>query len=46
MAVNPAGVRGIVERACARPGTPGAHAGRDLGVAICVLWIVGGPWAW
>lgn len=32
MTVIPAGVRAIVERAFARPGIPGASAGRVLGM--------------
>lgn len=46
MAVNPAGVRGSVARACARPDVPGACAGRDFSAVISVLSTVGGPWTW
>jgi hypothetical protein len=46
MAVNPAGVRAFVERACARPDAPGARAGRDFGAVISALSAVGGPWTW
>ncbi len=46
MAVNPAGVRGSVARACARPEVPGACAGRDFSAVISVLSTVGGPWTW
>jgi hypothetical protein len=46
MAVNPAGVRGITARACARPDAPGGRAGRDFGAVISVTFMVGGPWTW
>ena len=37
MAVSPADVRAIVDRACARPEVPGACAGRDFGAVISAL---------
>jgi hypothetical protein len=46
MAVGPAGVRRAVERACARPGTPGTRARRGFGAVISPLPAVGGPWTW
>jgi len=44
MAVDPAGVRGIVAHACVRPDAPGARAGRDSGAVISVLSAAGEPW--
>ena len=46
MAEDPAAVRGIVARACARPDAPGGRADRDCGTVISALSAVGGPWAW
>ena len=46
MAVNPAGARGIAERACACPDMPGARTGRDFGAVIFAALLVGGPWTW
>lgn len=46
MAVNSAGVRRAVERACARRGAIGTRAGRGFGVVIFPLAVVGGPWTW
>ena len=46
MTVSPAEMRGIAVRACARPGMPGARAGRESGAVISALPGVGGPWMW
>ncbi len=44
MTVSPARVRGIAERACARPDIPGARPGRESGAVISALTGAGGPW--
>jgi hypothetical protein len=44
MAVNPAEMRGIAERACARPDIPGARPGRESGTVMSALTGAGGPW--
>jgi hypothetical protein len=46
MAKGPADVRGIAERACARPEVPGGCGRRDSGTVISALPVVGGPWPW
>ena len=46
MAVDPAGVRDNVVRACARPDVPGGCAGRDFGAVSSASAGVGGSWTW